>query len=181
MKDDMKIRLFNKVIVEGFDHYVYSIDTDHKIVDHNVLTYKKITKENMDEAGAAIGNTTGKWILNDYPFARGYIFYDPQGHQVGSCWLMFKGGDEKLYRIRKSDSFIFRLEVDEAYQGKGYSKMIMDHMLKIASAQGAKNVCLVCARKNSKAVNLYEKIGMKRSERKIFFRVFDRNIPYYEL
>ncbi len=174
----MKIRMFNKVIVEGFDHIVLSSDTDKRLVDNNILSVRRITKENMDEVGAAIGNTTRRWIENDYPYAQGYVFCDEEGNQIGSCWLMLKGGDEKLYRIREHDSFIFRLEVDEQYQGKGYSKMIMDHMFAIAAKQGLKNVCLVCARKNTRALSLYEKIGMEKIGRKIFFRILDHNIPY---
>ncbi len=177
----MKIRIAGKVIAEGFDHYVLSMDTDKKIVENNLLTYQRIDRENMDSVADAIGKTTRKWILSDYEYAKGYVFYDPDQRQVGSCWLMLKGGDEKLYKIRKHESFIFRLEVDEQYRGQGYAKMILDHMIRIIREQGCDDVCLVCARKNSRALHVYESVGMKREGRKIFFRVLDHNIPYYEL
>ncbi len=177
----MKIRAGKKVLLETFDHFILEMDADDFHVDDNVLTPVRIGKENMKDAGNAVGNTTGRWILNGDPHVEGYYFADQEGRQVGSCWVMWKGGDEKLYKVRKTDGFLFRLEVDEEHQGKGYSKMILDHMFRIIETHDLKKVTLVCAVKNEKALHLYESIGMKKTGRRIFIRVLDHNVPYYSL
>ncbi|MBQ6334409.1 MAG: GNAT family N-acetyltransferase [Erysipelotrichaceae bacterium] len=177
----MKIKLKNKILFETFDHYVLKIDLDdHELSDNELLTIR-INKNNCEQVGNAIGNTTRKWILNDYPYAEGYCFRNGSGQQVGSCWIMFKGGDEKLYKVKEADSFIFRMEVDEEYQGRGYAKKIMDHIFAIIKKHGCRNVCLVCARKNIKALHLYESVGMKIVDHKFFIRLLDKNIPYYSI
>ena len=177
----MKLKFFGNTVLELFDHYVLKMDLDDFVYSKNELQMIKIDKQNMDQVGRAIGNTTKKWIANDYPYAQGYCFKNPEGDQIGSCWIMFKGGDEKLYKIRNHDSFIFRLEVEESFRGRGYSKMIMTDMFQTIRKQGCREVILVCARKNEKALHLYETIGMKKIGRKIFCRVLNKNIPYYEL
>ena len=96
-------------------------------------------------------------------------------------WIKAQGGDEKLYKVKEADSFIFRMEVDEEYQGRGYAKKIMDHIFAIIKKHGCRNVCLVCARKNIKALHLYESVGMKIVDHKFFIRLLDKNIPYYSI
>ena len=177
----MKIKILNRVIFEYFDHYVLKLDLDGFNIVENQLKSIKIDKNNLEEAGRAIGNTTKKWILTDYPYAEGYYFQDETFKQVGSCWVMFQNGDEKLYKIRKADSFIFRLEVNEQFRGKGYSKEIMNNMISIIKDHGCHNFVLVCAVKNKIALNLYKSIGMSVVGRKRFVRVFDKNIPYHVL
>jgi len=175
----MKIKLLNKTVFETFDHYVMELDVDSFCSIKNALTMIKIEKDHLEDAGTAIGNTTRKWIVEDYPYAEGYRFLNENGDQVGSCWMMLKGGDEKLYKVRYCDCFIFRLQVDETYRGQGYSKMIMSNMIGVMKQRGFATMRLVVATKNQKALNLYRSLGMKDISRKIFVRMFDRNIPYY--
>ncbi|MBQ6217601.1 MAG: GNAT family N-acetyltransferase [Erysipelotrichaceae bacterium] len=177
----MKIRFLGNTVIEIFDHFVLKLDIEEYKKHTNTLLRNQITKANLDQVNDAVGNTTRKWIENEDPFVQGYFFTDSDGEQIGSCWIMFKGGNEKLYRIRHCDSFVFRLEVNEKHRGKGYSKMIMDHMVDIAKEKGCKDLLLVCATKNERALHLYESIGMKKTGRRIFVRVGNRNIPYYSL
>lgn len=177
----MKIKLFGKSVLETFDHYVLELDLNSFEPIKSDLKMIRLDKEHIEEAGNAIGKTTRKWIENDYPYAEGYRFLNSEDKQIGSCWVMFEGGDEKLYKIRKCQSYIFRLEVDEEYRGHGYSKMIMSDMVNAIKGHGLDKMCLTCATKNTKALNLYKGIGMKIKDRKIFVRVFDHNLPYYSL
>lgn len=177
----MKLKLFNKTLIEYFDHYVLKLSIDDFKVTDNELKMIRINKDNLSEVGNAAGNTTGRWIKEDYPFAEGYCFYNSLDEQIGSCWVMYKGGDEKLYRIRNTDSFIFRLEVNEQHRGKGYSKMIMKDMITAIKKRDCKDVTLVCAVKNSVALSLYQNLGMKIVDRKRFFRIGNVNVPYHAL
>lgn len=176
----MKIKAKGKIIFETFIHDVYEIGVAPSDESHELEAHR-IEKENLDQVKDAVGNTTRRWIMEDYPFAEGYYFTDKNGDQVGSCWVMFKGGDEKLYKIRKHDSFIFRLEVDPAYRGKGYAKQIMKMMFQIIAGKGLHDTCLVCATKNEVASGLYAGLGMNKTGKRVFVRLFGKNIPYHIL
>lgn len=174
----MKIKVLGKSILESFHHNIYEMDLSSLTASSCELEAVEIDKDNMAKAGSAVGNTTGRWIKEDYPYAHGYYFIDKQGNNVGSCWYMDNGGDEKLYRIREHDSFIFRVQVNEAYQGKGYSKQILHLIFEILKEKGYKKTCLACAVKNSIANSLYNSIGMNKIGEISFIRLFSKNIPY---
>ena len=177
----MKIKVRNKIIFETFDHYIYEKDLSDFLLGDVELKVVEIDKDNIDKAGNAVGNTTRKWIMKDYPYAHGYYFVDRDGNNVGSCWVMDKGGDEKLYRIRNHDSFIFRVEIEEEYRGKGYAKQMMNMIFNLIKEKGCTNTCLVCATKNIAANTLYERLNMNRVGRRKFVRLFDRNLPYHSI
>lgn len=177
----MKIKVKNKILFETFHHYVLELDLEHFQVVDNELTAEPITKDNMNAVGTAVGNTTGKWIRNDYPYVRGYVFRNEENEIVGSCWMMLKGGDEKLYKVRNTDVFMFRLEVVETYRGKKYSKKIMHKMIAMAKDLGCKKAGYVCATKNTIALRLHDGLGAKKVGERFFVRVLNKNIPYYTI
>lgn len=177
----MKIRLGNKIVFETFNHYIYEYNlTGYEPVDSS-LKMVLINKDNIDDAGNALGNTTRKWIESDYPYVEGYYFVNDDNKNIGSCWVMYKGGDEKLYRIRNHDSFIFRVQVEEQYRGMGYSKQIMHSIFTLLKKKGCTNTCLVCARKNKTANRLYESLGMNKIDGRKFIRLFNKNMPYHSI
>ncbi len=167
--------------MELFHHYVYETELNDVIFQDNGFTMVAISKDNLEEAGSAIGNTTRKWILNDDPYAKGFYFLNDDGEQIGSCWAMLKGGDEKLYRVRNHDSFIFRVQINEPFRGKGYARKMMNDVFLYLKDIGCTNTCLVCATKNTAANHLYHSLGMRKNGSRTFMRVSDRNFPYYTL
>lgn len=166
---------------ETFHHYLLEYDVRDYDVQENELITEEITKENMNDVGSSIGNTTRKWISSGYPYAKGYCFRNEDNEIVGSCWMMLKGGDEKLYRVRDHEAFLFRLEVLEQFRGKKYSKKIMNNMIGIAKDMGFESVAFVVATKNNIALNLHGKMGAKKFGERFFVRILDRNIPYYSI
>ena len=177
----MKIKFNNKIIFETFRHYVLELDLENFDVQENELIVEQITKDNMNSVGSSIGNTTRKWIESDYAFVKGYCFRNEDNQIVGSFWMMLKGGDEKLYKVRNVDVFFFRLEVVESFRGKKYSKKIMNKMVQLARESGCKKAAYVTSTKNDIAINLYRSIGSKIVGKRFFIRVFGKNIPYYSI
>lgn len=177
----MKIKVKNKIIFETFHHYVLETDLDSFEFKDNELLCERISKDNIDQVGSAVGNTTRKWVMSEYPYAEGYCFRNEDGDIVGSCWMMLKGGDEKLYKVRKCDVFMFRLEVLESFRGKKYSKKIMNNIYRMAKDKGCEKVRFVTATKNAIAIHLHESLGAKIIGERFFVRVFNRNIPYYSV
>lgn len=177
----MKLILFNKRIIETFNHNVYELYIDDLTIEKNELVAVEINKNNINEAGPAVGRTTSKWIMSDYKYVKGYYFLNDKKENVGSCWLMLKGGNEKLYKVRRHDSFIFRVQVEKQFRGQGYSKKIMTSIFDILKDNDCHNTCLVCAVRNEAGNNLYNSIGMKLVNKRAFIRLFDINIPYYSV
>ena len=177
----MKIRLGNKIIFETFHHNVLELDLENFNVEENELTAEQIIKENLNDVGSAVGRTTRKWIMSDYPYVRGYCFRNENNDIVGSCWMMLRGGDEKLYKVRNCDVFMFRLEVVESYRGKKYSKKIMHKMIQMAKDLGCKKAAYVVSPKNAIAMRLHDGLGAKIVGSRFFVRLLDQNIPYYTL
>lgn len=174
----MKIKIDNKTIFETFNHYIFEFNSKN-FDDCNDIRKIEINKENIDVDCNAVGNTTRKWILDKYENVKGYYFLNEEFKIVGSCWVMFKGGDEKLYKVRKHDAMIFRLNVYEEYQKKGYGKRIMQKIISDLESNEKYSICLACSKKNVPALNLYKKLNGKIVEHHFFIRIFNKNIPYY--
>lgn len=58
---------------------------------------------------------------------------------------------------------IINLYVDEEYQGMGFGSIIMDFVIDICEKSGITNLSLEVRSSNFKAINLYEKYGLKKS------------------
>lgn len=54
---------------------------------------------------------------------------------------------------------ITTLGVAEKYQGKGLSKLLMNHVIRMAEENGCEDISLEVRISNKKAINLYEKYG----------------------
>ena len=60
------------------------------------------------------------------------------------------------------ESELFDIAVDEKYQGKGFSKILMDHFISYSKNQGVETIFLEVNSINQKAINLYEKYGFEK-------------------
>ena len=58
---------------------------------------------------------------------------------------------------------IINLYVDEEYQGMGFGSIIMDFVIDICEQSNIDNLSLEVRSSNFKAINLYEKYGLKKS------------------
>lgn len=58
---------------------------------------------------------------------------------------------------------IINLYVDEEYQGMGFGSILMDFVIDICEKSNINNLSLEVRSSNFKAINLYEKYGLKKS------------------
>lgn len=58
---------------------------------------------------------------------------------------------------------IINLYVDEEYQGMGFGSIIMDFVIDVCEQSNISNLSLEVRSSNFKAINLYEKYGLKKS------------------
>ena len=57
------------------------------------------------------------------------------------------------------ESELYDIAIDEGYQGKGCSKILMDYYISLAKEKGCDTVFLEVNNMNMKAINLYHKYG----------------------
>lgn len=65
---------------------------------------------------------------------------------------------------------LYDIVIDQKYQGFGYSKILMNYLLKLATQNNVETILLEVNSDNSRAINLYLKYGFKQySVRKNYY------------
>lgn len=176
----MKIVLFGKRILMTYHHVYYRLSySDFLTSSNKTLVMFPITKDDYDTLRLS---SSLRHMLDEQPnYVKGYGFRDSDSNTVGHLFLMKKGGNEVLYKIRKIDSYLFALRVFSEYQGKGYGEEIMTQVIEELHNDGVDTVFLTVKKNNKQAIHIYDKLGMKAIGRKFFIRIGRYNIPYIEL
>ena len=170
-----------------YKHYIYSFDlTNIKPRMPDDIKVERITPDNVSlcERGPYHVPRMIKYLKEQPDFVDGFLFFDKiSGKLLGFRWIMYKGGNEFQYRIRKTDAFFFDDYVVEECRGRGiYGKMYqwLFHYLKYE--KGCKNACLAVRRNNKSAIRADEKAGGIITAKPNFIQIFRRyNIPYYKV
>lgn len=58
--------------------------------------------------------------------------------------------------------------VDEAYRGRGFSKLLVEHAIRLARSQGATSLMLTSRPSRTAANRLYQKMGFVRRETNVY-------------
>jgi len=113
----------------------------------------------------------------------GILLYSVGHHKLGDLKVLFKNLNltdalrfmlidlkDKLILsdLRKSDFYLAALAVDEKVRGEGIGGTILNHAINMARQRGCKRVVLDVALDNPRARKLYERIGFKIFNKKIF-------------
>lgn len=80
--------------------------------------------------------------------------------------------------IEKDDYYIADLAIDETQRSKGYGTKVIKNVINCAKKNGYKRVILDVDFRNPKAKKLYEKLGFKVYDRKIFLKRGMYNMEY---
>ncbi len=80
--------------------------------------------------------------------------------------------------IEKDDLYIADIAIDENQQSKGYGTKVIKNIISCAKKNGYKRVLLDADFRNPKAKKLYEKLGFKVYNTKIFLRRGMYNMEY---
>lgn len=95
-----------------------------------------------------------------FPWTRG-IFRDCM-HVGYCCWVFEDNGDIEAYAVMSigaGEAHLLTVVVDPKSRGKGLGKMLVTHLLDIASTHGAETVLLEVRPTNHIAVQLYQNLG----------------------
>lgn len=79
--------------------------------------------------------------------------------KVGILWFAVKSNDNKKY------AFIYDIELSESVRGKGYGRQTMQLLEKEVKDLGLNSIGLHVFGHNTTAINLYEKMGFRTTNR----------------
>lgn len=174
----------NRQIIAFYNHWICSFClTGNKVHFDDSLIVKKINYDNLDECNGQkdfyVGRMKG-YLENQSMYTEGFLFYK-NDEPAGFVWVMYPGGNEFQYKVRKTDAFIFDVSVFEKFRGEGIcGKMLLYLFNYLEIEKNAKEVKLAVRKNNVNAIRAYKKAGgvFVRSCR--FFQIARRfNIPYY--
>ena len=174
----MEHRLF-----EICDHYLisFSLDDFSMVFSEDLLKEEIITEESLHYLKRAEFNYNimKKYIIDKTDPVDGFLYFDKELNQpVGCIRVMYQGGNEVQYRIRKIDAFGFYFDVFPEFRGNRYIEFFIYSMLKHLEAKGITKLYASVRKNNIAALKAYKHAGMKIEAEKKFYRFIKWRIPY---
>ena len=139
----------------------------------------------VEDLGKVVGGTYGPGIQRSLMRRNGTLceqYVLAEGDELlGTLSVMYRGGNELEYRIRRIDAFIYNLAVPEAHRGRGIAGEMLRQVFDILADRGCSDVYLAVSADNASAIRAYEKAGFEVVGTKSFVRTLKINIPYHVL
>lgn len=182
----MHIKLFNRNILMTYNHLIMKRDIDsvNSKIDQREFELVPITLDNIGalEGGYFSVFSMRQLLENDKPYVDGYMITDiKSGKCLSYAWIGHQGYNQRHYKLRNTDAFLFKVATMPEYKGKGYCGKLIDAIADIVSNSGTKEILLAVMNDNASAIRAYEKNGFEVIGKRKFIRLLRYNIPYYEL
>lgn len=183
MNSDRILKVIKKIIslrshfimkksLYGGDKYIFNNDYELKRVDN--LSELIDGTYSIELQKRIISNNEGK--------CETYICKDVKTNKrIGILSVMYKGGNELEYRIRKVDVFIYNLMVVQEYRGMGIAREMIEALGEIMKSKSFNEMYLAVSKDNLSAIKAYNKAGFIIESEKKFIRFIMHNIPYHIL
>ena len=121
-------------------------------------------------------------LIYDKQYVDGYMIKDKlSGKCLSYAWIGHRGYNQRHYKIRNTDAYLFKVATLPEYKGKGYCGKLIDAITFTVSQSGTKEILLAVMNDNYSAIRAYEKKGFKVIGKRKFVRFLRFNIPYYKL
>ena len=179
---NFSIKILGKRLFTYTHHYIMRFSLDKLAYRQPAfpLRYEKASLENVDDCSKAPYSLNRmKRYLTEFPEkVDGYIFYREDDTPVGCVWVMYRGGNEFQYRVRKIDALGFHFCVYDEFKGQGLiGYMIFCLMTELRKKEIDSLYCGVRTN-NASAIKSYRKLGADIVSEKRFFRIAGLRIPY---
>jgi ribosomal protein S18 acetylase RimI-like enzyme len=86
-----------------------------------------------------------------------WVLHSVEGTFAGMVWLT----EQTDFFTGERDVFITTVALTEAFRGRGWGRLLMEHALQVAKDIGVSSVGLGVASSNLAAIRLYEKLGFR--------------------
>lgn len=184
-KSPFSIRFNRRELYAYYDHYVMNFDIsgiEHKQLE-DCWVAERITEANIDycENEAFSVNRMKRYMKEQPEYVDGFLFFNSKTEEpAGFVWVMYPGGNEFQYRIRRIDAFLFDVFVFPEYRGRNLCGQMFQYIFEILNIDEKKAVSLGVRTDNKSAIRAYKKAGGVVKSRKRYIQLCHRyNIPYY--
>ena len=171
-------RVLNKIKIYRHDLYVLKYD-EILPFENNRLKPFPITEESFGMV--RMTKALRKMLLEQKEYVEGYGFKDSNGRVVGHLYLMKRGGNEVMYKIRNIDAYLFAVRVYDEFRGRRYAEEMIGWLAEKEKREGISEIYLAVKKTNASAIKAYERIGFHKIGSRTFIRIWRVNIPYYSL
>lgn len=185
----MKIRIMKRTIITTYNH-LYCRLTSESIKQCNTNNLTMYTIQETDYDSLFLSKELRNMLNNQPNYVTGYGYRDVEGNPIGHIFMMKRGGNEVLYKIRRIDNYMFAVRVFEPYRGRGYAQEMIKQLCDVIF-QSKKTIAkydemnpdifFTVKKDNYSALRAYEKIGYEVVGRKRFIRIRKINVPYLTL
>ncbi len=181
----MEITIGGRNVLTTYHHLIMKADLN-KIKAGNEYPYlhiERVTEENLFKLEGAYFSTNPmkRMLLDSKSLFEGYALCNSFGKCLSYVWIAYKGADQRHYRIRNINCFLFKISTMPEYRGKGYCPFLLQQIALVLKEKGIHNVYLAVMKNNKSAIRAYEKSGFYSVGRRIFVRFLRYNIPYHRL
>lgn len=186
-KAPFSIRFRHRELYAFFDHHLMYFElTQEKALQYSdEWLAEAITIKNVDDCANEVFSCgrMKRYLLEQPDYVNGFLFREAKtGKTAGFLWIMYPGGNEFQYRVRKVDAFLFDVYVSPDFRGHGLCGQMFQYVFDYLKKNGKKTVALGVRTNNPSAIKAYKKAGGVIKARKRFIQLAHRyNIPYYSI
>lgn len=182
-RENFMIRLMERTFFEYCHHYLIEFDLKNfnKVRSHPELLRKRITLQNVDECtGIAFNvNRMKSYLIHQNDKVEGFLYYTKDTNEtVGCIWVMYRGGNEFQYRMRKVDAFGFDFGIRSQFRGQGYIVWMIYELLLHLKEKRIEKLYASVRTNNQSAIKAYNKAGMRIVREERFFRIVGIRVLY---
>lgn len=181
------IRINNRELYAFYDHYLMYFDLCNKenVELSSEWLFEKITEANIDNCKNetfSVGRMK-RYLKEQSQFVEGFLARNMNtGTPAGFLWIMYPGGNEFQYRVRRVDAFLFDVYVFPEFRGKGLCGQLLYYVFDHLKENMKKTVALGVRTDNNSAIRAYQKAGGIIKSRRKYIQLCHRyDIPYYSV
>ena len=179
----MAITIGGKTIINKYHHYIMTLRLPSFVsLDINGYSFREVTMDDIEilkKGDFSIQNMT-PYLRRQKKYSTGLLFFDNEKNQpVGYIWVIRRGGNEMVYKIRNVEALISCVCVFKGFRGKNIANLMIGKIVELLYGEGGTEVALGVRTDNNSAIRAYEKAGFKITDEKKYIRVFRKNIPYH--
>lgn len=181
------IRYRNRELYAYYDHYLMYFDLRdiNKVSASNSWSVERITEDNIDACTNetfSVGRMK-RYLREQSQYVEGYLARcKKSGKPAGFMWIMYPGGNEFQYRVRRVDAFIFDVYVFSEYRGRGLCGQMFQHVFELLRNNSKSVAALGVRTDNQSAIQAYQKAGGVIKSRRRYIQLCHRyDIPYYSV
>lgn len=180
----MDITICGKRLIHSYHHYIMTLELNRfQHIDCSGYHCREITLDDIEilkKGDFSLPNMI-PYLKKEKKYSTGFLFFDASDKPVGYIWVVRRGGNEMIYKVRCVEALISCVCVFKEFRGRNIANIMIGKIVELLRNNGGKEVALGVRTDNAPAIRAYEKAGFKVTGEKRYLRVLRKNIPCHEV